>query len=660
MDLRKFIALIVALLVLSGCSAPPTLSPPREPQATPSPIPTRTAPPVQISISLSPFPLHGAPPFAANLSAFFYGDASLVRMCEQIQWRFGDGVEETQPCRISGEQPFVINATHTYAQPGTFHARAILVLANGQASESNTQTIVVAMPQPQSSIDTIVYWGAWGLTLGGLGIILVWSPRQLQRVKVFVYAIVALGLIAYVPPFSYLPNPFGFYALWSGNYAYDPRLPWSNRFVIAGDPTADLRPFLDGLIGQTGLDPLDPVQSLTHYEFMHVALGRYGIVRVTTRMTYADGSSRIFDIPLYQPENIFGFYQARWRYDGLGRLRTEQRELPGTPFADATSVVRLSVPRRLTFHPQTFNFDADNLANWGPVGFASQRLVWSPQQDAFLATRAPTFERNELWLVKLDGNPPIRLAQNVRNYAWSPDDRFIVFTDLLSPNRVQIISRDSMQSRGLTRDPTLSLPGIDREGVWYVFQNELWLAPYANGTPRRLAALPDLKSVNVDWIVEEIVVRPSPDGERVAYSCEGRLCLQDRDGSNWIRTQVYLREATWNLGGSHLAAVQWDYAGETLMLNLVRRDGTLEWRTSLAPSGTAAPPQWTPDGRRLFIQTFPFDGRRILTLNVANGEVLDLSQPRWDAWFALTPDGKATLLFNGRGSFWMSEIVRDE
>ncbi len=44
-------------------------------------------------------------------------------------------------------------------------------------------------------------------------------------------------------------------------------------------------------------------------------------------------------------------------------------------------------------------------------------------------------------------------------------------------------------------------------------------------------------------------------------------------------------------------------------------------------------------------------------MDVATGEVLDLSQPRRDAWFSLAPDGKRLLLTNGRGGFWTSEIA---
>ena len=70
-------------------------------------------------------------------------------------------------------------------------------------------------------------------------------------------------------------------------------------------------------------------------------------------------------------------------------------------------------------------------------------------------------------------------------------------------------------------------------------------------------------------------------------------------------------------------------------------------------------PQWTSDGDRLFVQTSPFGGRRIVTVDAKTGAVLDLSKPRSDAWFDLGPKGERLLLTNGRGGFWVVEVIVD-
>jgi hypothetical protein len=38
--------------------------------------------------------------------------------------------------------------------------------------------------------------------------------------------------------------------------------------------------------------------------------------------------------------------------------------------------------------------------------------------------------------------------------------------------------------------------------------------------------------------------------------------------------------------------------------------------------------------------------------------VFDLSQEHWDAYFALSPDGRSLLLNNGRGDFWLADVLR--
>ena len=44
-------------------------------------------------------------------------------------------------------------------------------------------------------------------------------------------------------------------------------------------------------------------------------------------------------------------------------------------------------------------------------------------------------------------------------------------------------------------------------------------------------------------------------------------------------------------------------------------------------------------------------------VDVSTGQALDLSRPRWDAWFALAQDGRRLLLSSGRGGFWVSEVI---
>ena len=95
-----------------------------------------------------------------------------------------------------------------------------------------------------------------------------------------------------------------------------------------------------------------------------------------------------------------------------------------------------------------------------------------------------------------------------------------------------------------------------------------------------------------------------------------------------------------------------------MRLVILSRDGATLLRRDIAPRDVTDPPQWTPDGGAVFVQTYPQDGRRIIVVDLASGQVLDLSQPHWDAYFTLSPDGKALLLNNGRGDYWAADVIR--
>ena len=242
----------------------------------------------------------------------------------------------------------------------------------------------------------------------------------------------ALLLFTFVPPLTALPNPIGIVWRMVGGYSYDPNLPFKNLFVISGDPIPKLRPYLDRLIGQVGLDPLDPVQPLARYAFERVIQPRdTRVVLVTTRFVYADGSSRVYDVPMAYPiSGAFDLSFSYWQNDGLGRLRTQHLALPGQPFAAESSPIRLGDAVRLKLSPQADRLDAVNPAHWLWLSNRLQRLVWSPQGDAFLMVEQRSDRTQQLWLVPLDGSAPqpVNRGGSMFEYGWSPDGTFIVYT----------------------------------------------------------------------------------------------------------------------------------------------------------------------------------------------------------------------------------------
>ena len=672
--LSSLLAFLTLFITLAGCgqsvTVPVTRMPPALPAVEPEqpgPVPTAQAPaPAGRLIFGGGRPLHGAPPYEAQLSATFSG-APETR-CARLVWLFGDGTQTDEACTPGGQAVATWHVRHRYEQPGTYHARARLELADGTTVDSEkSQTVIVATPQGATLRATVIRWMGCVALLTAIGAALIVLLFLHGRRRLLAAGLLVLFLITFVPPFSYVPNPLGIVVAAAGGYRYDPRLPLANRFLIAGDPTETLRATLDGLIGQTGLDPLDPLSPLARYEFVLVVRQR-AHTDVHVRFSYEDGTARTYAVPLRQPQDVMGFYACCWQYDGLGRLRTEHRALAPTPFTGEESV-RLGTPQRLALPA----VDAGNPQSWfgAAANPAQQRLVWSPQGDAFLAP-AQDGLNTELWLLTPGDGRAARLAENVWEYGWLPDGEAVLYSTVGGANgperRVYRVERDDQNARLLLSLPAgqSAFPGVTGAGLWYAEGGTLWLLPLedgepvGDGAPRRVAALPrSREGAPARGVVQ---VSPAPDGERVAYTCGLALCLIDAGGGNHVVAVSDARfvSLAWRPDGQQLAAAFWDYGGtdsRPATLRLINRDGTVAGETALAPNGPVEPPQWDPTGNSLYLQTFPLDGRRIFLFEVESGRVVDLSQPRWDAFFALHPDGDRLLLSNGRGGFWLSTLL---
>jgi hypothetical protein len=477
-------------------------------------------------------------------------------------------------------------------------------------------------------------------------------------------------LTSYVPPLSAVPNPAGVYYRLRGGYSYDPHLPFRNLFVVAGQPEEQLRPHLDALIGQVGLSPLDPNQPLAGYEILRVGLhpAHRDAALVTTRFIYADGSSRVYPVPLLGPVPG-GLWMANWREDGLARLRSVHLDLPGQPFATATSPIQLGPARQLALSPEANRLDEVNPGHWLWQAVRVQHLVWAPDGRAFLAATEVDRSDRRLWRVDLDGSPPRLVASgDIYEYGWSPDGAVIVYTRLdvdaamAAPTRPYAIMALADEPRAAPQTiatglGTAQLPGLTRSGLWFFSDGTLWLAPYDGGTPKPVSA------ETADLLPRD-APRPSPAGRQVAFACGGRLCLmpvpvEPSAAAEVERLDYALAEAAWTADGDRLAVIHRPPSGVgPVRLVVLTAAGEVVWEADIAPGEATEPPQWTPDGAAVFVQTYPQDGRRIIAADVATRQVLDLSREHWDAYFALAPDGRRLLLNNGRGDWWEADVIR--
>ncbi|MDQ3704587.1 MAG: hypothetical protein M3437_05070 [Chloroflexota bacterium] len=618
----------------------------------------------------------GEPPLTVEFAATTFNVPGNVK-CRATRWDWGDGIVETKDCAATQnpQGQMVYSAGHTYERVGTHRVDFAIEFSDGSVLVSS-ESVVVGAPMPPRAQDASTDVGMWLLLGASIAMATAaaialrrWGGRW-RRVG---YVAILLLLLGLVPPISYLPSPLGLFWLVCDCYSYDPRLPVRNAFVVAGSPEDQLRARLNSLLGATGLSPLHPAQPLRGYEFLSVKVKRPGFgapdAFVTTRLTYQDGSQRDFDIPVLSDDLLLGAYRfTRFTsyaysnyYSTLNRLFTVHEEFTEAPFAEPDGPITLSTPERLSLHPDAQRLDAGNLSNWN-FAFSGwgvyQSIVMSPDGSEFLVTDKYGYrdDRRDLWLVKLDGSPPRRIAENVLFYAWSPDGGSIVYNTAEEGLPVYSAGKNGENRRKLVQNGYAVQVVATAEGAWFAENDALWVAPLDGGPPRRLSSL--LNGGTGTKVV------PAPGGKRVAYACGPAVCIQDPDGKNWTRTELQPGEIAWNLDGSRLAVVsQAGMAGDpyrlynTPIMSILDRQGRVITSAPLAPNGPTGTPQWTPDGRYIFIQTAPEVGRRIVAVEAATGLSVDLTQPRWDPWFTLTPDGKYVIMANGRGDFWRGEVL---
>lgn len=625
---------------------------PRPTQAAPPPAPMATPilPPAlqaQAFVNLGSEALHGVPPF----TAVFRGNISYQANCAAIVLDTGDGHRVPLACPADETTQFTLR--HTYETAATYYAQAIMQLADGTTVSSPTQTVVVAVPQPVEATARILWWSTWLLTVGLAAAAAWWCARRARRWRGWGLAGIGLLLITAVPPFSYLPDPLGLWWSWRGGYVEDTQLPFANRFV-QGEATAALRPYLDGLIGQTGLDPLHPTEPLAGYSFGRVTLDQQLRTDVAVNFHYADGSQCHYAVPLSHPAALLGrFYRHNWHYDGLARLRAEHR-----PLGDETLLTDapLSTPQRL------HAIQTDWATRYGQFGYLEPaQMQWSPDGQAFF------------WLAPGDGSlwwgslskEPWMVADGVSMATWAANGE-LLYTQLtpesLPSTIIYQVAEPGSAERWLAVSGRIR-PYANQTGLWYATDEQLWFVAYGADAAEAVRPLPQA--------APGTPLQLSPDEQWVAYSCltaesdAAALCLLGPDGRQTVDLNAAPIVLAWQPGTQRLAVGYQPFSpfggqDEPAWLDIIALDETGQAQRrqhiQIAPQGPVGSIAWLPDGK-LLVQTFPYNGRRLLLVEAATARVADLTQPRWDAFFALHPNGQTLLLHNGRGVFWQSQLL---
>ncbi len=212
--------------------------------------------------------------------------------------------------------------------------------------------------------------------------------------------------------------------------------------------------------------------------------------------------------------------------------------------------------------------------------------------------------REQLWLAPLDGGTAAPFGprtERIRNPAWSPDGRTVVFeADLESFRDIWAIGRDGTGLRRLTVtehgsfEPSISATrlafGTSRDG-----NAEIYAAAPDGSAPVRLT----------DDVADDVRPVWSPDGSRLAWISHrggtARVWTMAPDGTDARPLRAAAEKAmdldlAWAPDGGRLAVVVQTGARE-VDIDLVDADGRVVAR--LGGPGVDEQPAWSPDGRWL-------------------------------------------------------------
>lgn len=224
--------------------------------------------------------------------------------------------------------------------------------------------------------------------------------------------------------------------------------------------------------------------------------------------------------------------------------------------------------------------------------------------------------QGELWRSRVDGSERLQLAAPetglILNPAWSPDGRFIVFTQYAPPN------------------------------------NKLYLVS-ADGGSRLLLLAAESQAIDPTW---------SPDGKSVVYggpsvygssATEIRILNLETKQSTSVPGSQRMFSPRWSPDGRYIASVSDDmsrlffYGFESA-----------SWKEVPLPKISGSPrvgwPAWSHDGRYLYWMSavgvyrmrIP-DGRAELIASMGPSELLSPAT-YWGGWFGLTPDDNILVL----------------
>jgi TolB protein len=274
--------------------------------------------------------------------------------------------------------------------------------------------------------------------------------------------------------------------------------------------------------------------------------------------------------------------------------------------------------------PSAVNTDAWRL---GVHAIADQIEEWVTGERGIAATRIAFVRDGRVWVVDSDGANARAVTPRGMSPSWHPSGRYIAY-HVLEEDRHRLAVTDLVT--GAQRSLTNQLgaldntPAVSPDGKSVVFtrsveatagSTDLYVMPFDGGRATRVSVARGSINMAPSW---------SPDGRRLVFS-------SDRSGRN----EIYISDAD----GTNVSLLSADAFGER---NL------------------RADPSWSPDSRRVAYSSLVGGRRQVVTLNLRDRAVSQVTSEGQNNSPAWAPDGRHMVVASTRSGTEQLWVVDTE
>lgn len=252
-----------------------------------------------------------------------------------------------------------------------------------------------------------------------------------------------------------------------------------------------------------------------------------------------------------------------------------------------------------------------------------RQIAWTSDCGRLLAVT----ETGALYVADGNGSNPVQVlkaARRVEQAAWSPDGKQIAFASNKRSRyglvrHIHVINADGSGGRQVTDGPANdNHPSWSADGRQLVFQRRDGAARDGSETAREQDT--HIVVIGADGRnatalrtggTTEFFPAFSPDGRRIAFTAADAVWTIDVDGSDLalVTTAVETCGVSWSPDGSRVIALRRSAPGHPFAVYVVAAvDGYGEGYVQIPGnlntfriSHSELPPQWSPDGRRVFL-----------------------------------------------------------